>query len=784
MRQEVKNDKVLRAIAVGIAAMMATSAMPATVLANENPEAPDTPTEAPEASGGSQESESSSASQQSAESTEQSAVQTASASEMQEAVVTLGGETTEASGLITTAVEQTASIGDAMVTENVTGAQAVFEGVDGAAGVAQQLDGAKAILDDAANKEAIADVLINTADETVDALNTQTSNYQTADEKATQNADSAIGNANTANTSDSEQEAYAARDAAIENLGLVEEGFEEANIAYTNALSKAEDAELEYEAAEKEHQLALAKVEEAKAKLLEAQMNSTAALEMLKAAEQRAGSLERRAEELQETSEQLNAIRTQYYAMMVQYYQELLGGNAVYNADGSLNVEECAKKVTADKVNGKAKSPGNEITFLGRDLMTKLVEYQVRMDENVDFDNSEFAFGQVGKSGNLESREGKVFESDEMVQGTNEGKDKVVVNKERGVRGGGRLKPNEAKMLRRDDSTQNDNGRTNRFLATYKDKDGVEHSVYYNYVYKSSNYGDTLDMETGMFYLAEIEQDESGTWVTKRIVNENNFDNYQSLLAAIEQSQAVEDYQAAAQAVREATEKVENLTKEIEALQKIGLDGSKLETLKGKLDEANAVLDEATAKKLALQDKVNAARDAVAGIDLSRFDVRPDTDEGGSSDEGAGSTGTGGVSGGEMLAGIGTLGSAGAAGGSTVNPIFDGISLTSTVPGGDGGFSFTDGSGVAGARVDGVEETKSEDISLEKVFAEQPAEQELIQTLEDGLIPMAQSAPETQSKDGMNWWWLLVVTLFGAAGKKMYDDYQEKKKAQAENKDA
>ena len=307
MRQEVKNDKVLRAIAVGIAAMMATSAMPATVLANENPEAPDTPTEAPEASGGSQESESSSASQQSAESTEQSAVQTASASEMQEAVVTLGGETTEASGLITTAVEQTASIGDAMVTENVTGAQAVFEGVDGAAGVAQQLDGAKAILDDAANKEAIADVLINTADETVDALNTQTSNYQTADEKATQNADSAIGNANTANTSDSEQEAYAARDAAIENLGLVEEGFEEANIAYTNALSKAEDAELEYEAAEKEHQLALAKVEEAKAKLLEAQMNSTAALEMLKAAEQRAGSLERRAEELQETSEQLNA---------------------------------------------------------------------------------------------------------------------------------------------------------------------------------------------------------------------------------------------------------------------------------------------------------------------------------------------------------------------------------------------------------------------------------------------------------------------------------------------
>ena len=49
MHKEAKNDKVLRAITIGIAAMMATASMPTTVLANENPEGQNpTPEEAPE----------------------------------------------------------------------------------------------------------------------------------------------------------------------------------------------------------------------------------------------------------------------------------------------------------------------------------------------------------------------------------------------------------------------------------------------------------------------------------------------------------------------------------------------------------------------------------------------------------------------------------------------------------------------------------------------------------------------------------------------------------------
>ena len=52
MHKQPKNDKVLKAITIGIAAMMATSAMPTTVFANENPDTPEpAPAAAPENSG-------------------------------------------------------------------------------------------------------------------------------------------------------------------------------------------------------------------------------------------------------------------------------------------------------------------------------------------------------------------------------------------------------------------------------------------------------------------------------------------------------------------------------------------------------------------------------------------------------------------------------------------------------------------------------------------------------------------------------------------------------------
>lgn len=794
MRKEVKNDKVLRAIAVGIAAMMATSAIPTTVLANENPDTPEAPpTEAPETSG--QETTS--------ESSESSVTETASISEIQTSVETIETDAGEASDAIDTAVTQTGVFEDEQITSDMLGAQAAYEGVDGALGVEDLVSDAKDALDDAATKEGLADILITTADNTANDLIAQNRAYQTADQKTTTNADSAISNADTANTSDDEQVAYAAKDAAVGNLEVVEEGFAEANLAYSNALSKAEDAELEYEAAEKEHQAALAKVEEAKARLAEAQTNATAAIEMLKAVEQRAGSLERRATKLQETSVQLNAIRTQYYAMMVQYYRDVLGNKTVYHDDGTLDIEGCAKAIKEQDVNKKASSPG-DVMLLGRDLMKKLVEYQVMSDENVDWETAEFTFGAKGSS-SQEAREGIVFTSGELTA-SGYGKDQVVLkqNNDTGRTdiNGKHIDPNASYYIKQDKSNE-DGGRNNRVLATYKDKDGVEHNVYYNYVYKNSNYGDTLDLENGVIYLAEVEKDETGKWVTKRVIDENNFDNYQNLLAAIEESKAANDYQNALQTVKDATEKVENLSQEIEALKKVGLDGSKLAALQTKLKEANDELNEATAAKVELGKKVEAARKAVEGIDLSRFNrvvlsddvVVEDEDAGGEAggaDLGAGGAGGLGAGGALGAGGTGTLGAGGATGGAAGGSgTYSMPTVNSPVSGGaaaeGGGITLTDAELPGAGAVEGTEAMGGDEISIAGLMenaAKKSGQEQNLVTLADEQLAGAMSATAgevTQSNEGMNWMWLLIIALFGAAGRKMYEKYKERKEQGSDN---
>lgn len=820
MHKQPKNDKVLKAITIGIAAMMATSAMPATVFANENPDTPEpAPAAAPENSGSEVTNNAGS---------EETTV-TQEVSEIQESVEQAVVDASGAGGaieLIDAALVDANVIGDQVIIDDLNQARNALDGIDGQDGAADQLAAASNLMEKAAEFEAAANQDITTADQKADNWITQNTAYQAADTKTTGYADDTIDNAKTANSSDDEQVAYAAKEAAIENLELMEAGFVEANNAYAEAFKLATSAEEEYAAAEQEHQQALAKVAEAKAKLMEAQMNSIAASEMLKAAQDRANSLEQRAEKLEETRQQLEAIRTQYYAMMVQYYRDVLKDKAVYNTDGTLNIEECAAKMTEQSINKNAAGPTERVMKLGRDLMKKLVEYQIMTDENVDWSQSEFTFGKIdaGTSDKeiKEARQGIVFESDQIhVAGAEHGEDQVVVDQtSRKDINGGTIYSNPAFKFRQIKSTDpTDSGRTNRVLVTYKDKDGNEHSAYYNYVFKSSAFGDDTDLAKGMVSLVEVVQvkdendnvvlDKNGkpVWETKKILNENNFDDYQDLLAAIEMADVSQEYESAKVAVDEAAAKVEALTNEIKELQKVGADGSKLVALKTKLDNANKEFLDATEKKVTLGEKVEEARAAVANIDLSRFDRVVLSDDITVEDEGAGggaggadlgAGGTGGLGAGGAGLGAGALGTGsalgaggatgGAAGGSgsyTMPSVNSPVSGGAAVEG--GGITLTDAELPGAGAVEGTEATGGDEISIAGLMANAPKksgqEQNLV-TLADEQLAGAMSATAgevTKSDEAMNWLWLLIIALFGAAGRKMYEKYKERKEQGSDN---
>lgn len=790
MHKQVKNDKVLRAITIGIAAMMATASMPATVLANENSEGSE-PSQAPETS---QTSENQSSETSASESASENTVSEPVA-QIQSEAASLPADSAAASGLIADAMQVAQANGDEVIIQDLTLAQQALTGTEDTAGATAQLEAAADLLDDAEGIEEKADVFVSTADGLADNVNDSLEDYDTADKETRKAAAATVSYSETANTTDSKKEAYDAKDRAEENLKLVEQGFKEANDAFFDAQAKADAAESAYDAAEAEHQAALAKVEEAKAKLMEAQANTIAASEQLKAAQDRAASLEREMVKLEQSSEQLEAIRGQYYALMVEYYRSVLGGGgAVYNEKGELDIEACAQKVTQKQLDDR-KGESARVMKLGRDLLKKLVEYQLMTDDIKDYSFAEKEEGNK-KQNAVEAREGIVFESSEYVKDekgrirkeedeSNVGKDQVVVDQENGRKddSGKTIMPNDAYDLYQEKSDQKDNGKTNRFKLTYTDQDGVEQTIYYNYVFKTDV--NTEDLTTGPIYLAEIKQDDNGKWYTEKVLGESNFSDYKNLLAAmdslakskLEYEQKKESWEAAKVDVEKAKEKVDQLTEDIEALENVKADSSKVDALRAKLDEANQELAKATEKKVTLQQEVQAAEDAYESIDLSRFNLKPapvDEDDD-SAPSGGGSTVT-------------------APGAAEVAPAAAAIPVIPTAAGGfaqaggqtgtqAGGMSiadFTDFDG-AGAGEDEEIATPSPIEEAMEVAAEtkEAGTQEVVNLEEEELAGAASA--DVADKAGMNLWWLLVVALFGATGKAMYERHKEKVRAKEDH---
>ena len=485
------------------------------------------------------------------------------------------------------------------------------------------------------------------ADTNIAAIETETQNFETAmtneasaieeynaaDTKGTDYSNDTIADAEVANTTSDYDDAVAARDSAVANLSVAEEGLEEATTAYEKADEEYGKAETAYNNAVADLEKAENQVAAAKAAIAEAGNDAANAKKALEEAQKKVDALEKEVEAAAEKKDDLQSIKDQYYSLLVQYYTEFYGNkiNNYYDEDGHLDTDKCAEGMTDEAINKKAINGSTPVFKLGRDLMKKLIEYKILNNENIDPETANLVIGTVNEKGTVkqESREGVIYTDAN-------GLDKVVIDSKSPD---GKVSPNAPEyMYWYKGSGQN--GRDNRIVVTYTDKNGVEHREYYNYVFKQDNgeggkYHDGLDIENGPVFLAQITIDDKGNRTVTRVVDSNNMDNYKvlnsELGAAMEAAANLQKYKDAQAAVKAAADKVAELEGTFLDLQnelntyneKLGGNKAALALLEQRLNATKTELEATKEKKAALEEKVEEARKAVAGIDLSRFNPSP-----------------------------------------------------------------------------------------------------------------------------------------------------------------
>ena len=429
--------------------------------------------------------------------------------------------------------------------------------------------------------------------------------YDDAAKELADAAEATIADADTANTSDSRDEAYAAKDSAEANLSEAETKLNES----LTALENAQEAYEEADAAQKEAEAAYA---EAEAALNNTEADTAAAREALEAA--------KNAIEVQEAKKNdLEKIEAQYYGELVYFFYLTLGeSNIEFDEEGRLDVEKTAAKMT-DEQKAKAAQKDDEFLFrFGRKLTKEIVEYMVLNRDDVDPETAEFTFGTTGDINTIKKAQ-------ETVVFTNQYGHDMVVNKEPNAYkkdiSGNEVYGGETEEYRWG-TTHYNSGRGNHTEVTYKDVSGNLHTEYYNYVRKNAAAGDETDYENGNLYLAVITQGEDGKWYPARVEDENNYDDYNKLTAAIDALNQIEDYNKAREDVEAALARVAALEATLADLQEsASATKANLDLVRSALDAAKEELEAAEANKESLQATYEEAKAAVESIDLSRFNI-------------------------------------------------------------------------------------------------------------------------------------------------------------------
>ena len=805
MKKNIKNDKVIKAITIGLATMIAATSVPTSVYADE----------AEGADNSTSQSESSS-SESTSESSESQSENTESASEDSSAAAAqTAGDCTEIANNdvpeVEEAVENAEEAIDSIDAENEVISpedQAIVEdiqaGIEEVASYIAPIGGeegnlaeASAAIGEALVSDLAAENAANAADEQLAEAKTQQTNFNNANNDTTEDADSAIDNADVANTSNSRTEAYQAKDDAEAALEKAKEGLAAATEAYDNTAEAVAKADEEYNEAVEQQAKANEKLADAKAALNDASTNATAANERLKGIQSQMDALNQKVEDLAKQKEDLEKLNEQYYKLMVRFYSDKNINCAEYNEDGTRNIEKsiegAMKKNTA--------TPSEDTFKVGRDLMTKLIEFKLKAN-GVDPSTIH-----IGEKENGASQK-------KMTEG--------ILNKNEET---GREQVQDGKLedIWQVSYGKGNNGRGNAFKVSYTIvEDGEERIVteYYNYVIKSK--ADEKDLENGPIFLAQIDLSKTGEDMVSRDTDPNNMDDLRNLNKrlkdAVKAVQILDEYEAAKSAVDEAQKLVEDLTSAINTLNEteLKLSDEKVNALKDALEAAKEELAAAKEAKSALEDKVEEARRAVESIDLSRFNVTPaasedteevtdtdeimDSEEVGSIEDDAESTGE------ESTI---TETAAAVAPAAVITP----AAVTVSVPGlgiepivlpvssaevaQSGATENAPAGGVLGARVadgseDGVSGGMIEDEAGKEDFIIAPDTEIMEEILnvdndtagkklvmiEDNEVPLA-AMPEEESVK-MSWWWLLIIFLLGATGKKMYDEHQKKVAAREE----
>jgi hypothetical protein len=559
--------------------------------------------------------------------------------------------------------------------------------------------------------------------------------------------------------------------------------LKDAQKKFQNALAAKEEADKAFDAANE--------------KIEHAQINSAAAYKELQDAKDNLDALKEKATAKQE---ELEAIQKQYYALQVQYYRKAgINGDTtieienekgekekvkVFGEDGKLNTDYAAQWIVEkNKVEANAE-PGEEAWKIGRYLMKELIEAKLKEEGATDI----VVGAQFKGSSRVDAWEVDVYPNEDE-----HGADQVIkkdINNKWYISEVG-----EKVDVYKAGTETKDRGRTNRFEVTYK-KGNETITEYYNYVFKNPKY-DLKDltseqikkeMEEGPIYLAQIKQGTDGNWYTEEVKGAN--DNYKVLVNAINQ------YDEAEKARKAAEDKVAELQgqiSEIEAAGKIWFDGewvSPERLFEGDVDlgllreysgdpYVKLVLDLKIAEKElgTAQENVNEAKRILDSIDLSRFDGSADddvaADDGDSDDAGAGAFGGTGI---------------GAATGNTVNGgAFGGnggqvLGANAAVGGGnttiinDNGVPLSNGT-ATNSQTGVASPTAINQVNKIIGNRQNKDNSQLVKKIKDNEIPLAE-VPNMDDEVTMNWMWLLIIFLLGATGKKMYDEYKKKKEAE------
>ena len=339
-----------------------------------------------------------------------------------------------------------------------------------------------------------------------------------------------------------------------------------------------------------------------------------------------------------------------------------------------------------------------------------------------------------------------------------------------------------------------DNGRYNYLTVGYTDKDGKKAYKYVNDIFKDSFYGEQeSDRTSGVIYISErfdekedgIDANKNGKpdtkWQDYDPSSTKYYDNYKRIPTA-------DALKKAKDAVEAAENKAEELQAKVNALAKAATGVDEPALIEKELEKAEKALENSEQKLNVLrellgflserQEKEATVTPGPTNENPSEDNITDDDDTTDDDDDTTGGDETPGAGGGVVFdPSTGTFSAPAYGFGSTVLPGFTGGPATGVLGVRTDGGTEADEGGVADSRTNVAPRANFSTVNKVLGSRQNKDNSQLAKKIKDNEIPLAE-IPNMDDEVTMNWMWLLIIFLLGATGKKMYDEYKKKKEAE------